>query len=54
MDTDPVLAVGRLIWLATLALGWHYALDGVGGIALALLCVPVTRWYARLFGLDAS
>jgi len=41
-----------LIWLATLAVGWHYALDGVGGIALALLCVPLTKWYARRFRLD--
>ncbi|MEO8217006.1 MAG: phosphatase PAP2 family protein [Acidobacteriota bacterium] len=43
-----------LIWLATLALGWHYALDGVGGIALALLCVPLTRWYGRWFALDRA
>lgn len=43
-----------LIWLATLAVGWHYALDGVGGIALALLCVPLTRWYARRFRLEGT
>ncbi len=39
-----------LVWTATVILGWHYALDGVGGIALALACAALTQagWRARL------
>jgi membrane-associated phospholipid phosphatase len=33
--TLPWLA---MVWMATILLGWHYILDGVGGIALAWLC----------------
>jgi hypothetical protein len=32
-----------LVWLSTIMLGWHYVLDGVGGIAVALVCVLGTR-----------
>lgn len=32
-----------LVWSATVLLGWHYVLDGIGGIALALACI----WGAR-------
>lgn len=28
-----------LIWLSTIMLGWHYALDGMGGIVVALVSV---------------
>lgn len=33
--TLPWLA---LVWCATLILGWHYLLDGLGGVLLALCC----------------
>lgn len=32
-----------LVWVSTVLLGWHYALDGVGGIALGALCAGLTR-----------
>jgi hypothetical protein len=32
-----------LVWLSTIMLGWHYILDGVGGIAVALVSVLATR-----------
>ncbi len=31
-----------LIWLSTVMLGWHYALDGVGGIVVVLISVLAT------------
>jgi membrane-associated phospholipid phosphatase len=32
-----------LIWLSTIMLGWHYALDGVGGIVVALASLLVAH-----------
>jgi len=32
-----------LTWLSTVMLGWHYALDGVGGIVVALVSVIAAR-----------
>jgi hypothetical protein len=29
-----------LTWLSTIMLGWHYALDGIGGILIAVIAVP--------------
>lgn len=37
------------VWCSTVLLGWHYALDGAGGIALAALCVGMTRWAIARF-----
>jgi membrane-associated phospholipid phosphatase len=28
-----------LTWLSTIMLGWHYALDGEGGILVAMIAV---------------
>lgn len=39
-----------LVWTSTVVLGWHYALDGVGGILLALCCALSTRWLLRRRG----
>lgn len=36
-----------VVWAATILLGWHYILDGVGGIVLACLCTAFTK---RLLG----
>lgn len=32
-----------LIWLSTIMLGWHYALDGVGGLLVVLISVVTAR-----------
>ena len=32
-----------MVWTSTVVLGWHYLLDGVGGIALAAACVWLTQ-----------
>jgi hypothetical protein len=37
-----------LIWLSTIMLGWHYALDGVGGIAVAIFAVLAARGILRV------
>ena len=41
-----------VIFLASVHLGWHYAIDGYAGVAIAALCWwaagPVARWYANL------
>jgi hypothetical protein len=34
-----------LVWTATVVLGWHYILDGVGGVALGAACAWATRWF---------
>ena len=31
------------VWVATVVLGWHYALDGLCGFALAAFCIYVAR-----------
>jgi len=37
------------VWISTVLLGWHYALDGFGGMVLAALCIAVTRFGIRRF-----
>ena len=32
-----------LVWISTVLLGWHYILDGLGGILLALICILLTK-----------
>ena len=32
-----------LVWISTVLLGWHYILDGLGGILLALICISLTK-----------
>jgi hypothetical protein len=32
-----------LVWMSTVMLGWHYALDGVGGIIVAIVSVIAAR-----------
>jgi hypothetical protein len=36
------------IWLSTLVLGWHYAVDGVAGIALAIVAKWIADWAMRI------
>lgn len=44
----PMAAAGFLIFLLSIALGWHYALDGIVGGAAALLCYRLLHsYYAR-------
>lgn len=33
-----------LTWLSTVMLGWHYILDGVGGILVSILAVIISRY----------
>ena len=37
-----------LTWIATLILGWHYAVDGLGGIAVAVTSILAARWILSL------
>ncbi len=39
----PSVFLVLLSWISTVILGWHYVLDGVGGIILVLICVQLTR-----------
>ncbi|MES2016994.1 MAG: phosphatase PAP2 family protein [Pseudomonadota bacterium] len=49
-----------LIWISTVVLAWHYALDGVAALAMAFLCVvianKIVKFSRRLTGgpLDAG
>lgn len=42
------------VWTSTVLLGWHYVLDGLGGIALALGCVALVRRVLPVDGPDPS
>jgi membrane-associated phospholipid phosphatase len=35
------------LWISTVFLRYHYGIDLVAGIALALGCIWLTRWYAQ-------
>lgn len=37
------------VWAATVMLGWHYALDGAGGLLLAAGAIAVTSWVVGLW-----
>ena len=51
----PVAIVWLLVvWSSTVLLGWHYVLDGAGGIALAALCVGLTGIVLRRTGVDRA
>ncbi|MEZ6127309.1 MAG: phosphatase PAP2 family protein [Planctomycetaceae bacterium] len=39
----PMLILNVAVVLATVILGWHYAIDAVGGILVAALAVAITR-----------
>lgn len=43
-----------LVWVSTVVLGWHYILDGAGGIALGAACAWATHWglQARWLGVQ--
>ncbi len=44
----PMMAAGLLVFLLSIALGWHYAVDGVVGAAAAIVCHHLLRaCYAR-------
>lgn len=42
------------VWTSTVLLGWHYLLDGLGGIATAALCIAGTRPILCWLGVDAG
>jgi len=35
------------VWASTVMLGWHYALDGAGGLLLAAGAIAMTSWMVR-------
>lgn len=44
----PMAAAGLLIFLLSISLGWHYAIDGIVGAASAVLCyLPLRSFYRR-------
>jgi membrane-associated phospholipid phosphatase len=38
-----------LVWISTVLLGWHYIIDGFGGILLAITCILLTRVLFKYF-----
>jgi membrane-associated phospholipid phosphatase len=38
------------VWTSTALLGWHYVLDGAGGILLAVVCIYLTRFMLSKLG----
>ena len=53
----PLFAFGCVLvllnWISTVVLGWHYALDGVAGVGLALVAYRLARWILPGAGADA-
>jgi hypothetical protein len=45
--TAPVAAIGLVIFLLSIALGWHYAIDGIVGAAAALGCYAAALRFYR-------
>lgn len=43
----PIAVAGVLIFLLSISLGWHYAIDGIVGAACAALCYTMLRAYYR-------
>ncbi|RWA53518.1 hypothetical protein AU476_13515 [Cupriavidus sp. UYMSc13B] len=37
-----------LIWISTVVLAWHYAVDGLAGIAMGSVCIALARQIVRL------
>lgn len=37
-----------IVWASTAILGWHYVLDGAGGVLLAAACIPCSHWLLRI------
>jgi membrane-associated phospholipid phosphatase len=35
------------VWASTVMLGWHYALDGAGGLVLAAGAIAATSWLVK-------
>lgn len=42
------------VWTSTVVLGWHYFLDGLGGLALAAFCIPATHWILGRMGVESE
>lgn len=38
------------VWASTVMLGWHYALDGAGGLLLTAGAIALTSWMVRAWG----
>lgn len=49
-----VVLVFVAIWLSTLALGWHYVVDGLAGIALAVIAKHAVTVFVRVIGRRAG
>ena len=43
-----------LVWMSTVVLGWHYILDGAGGLMLGVICVWITQWGLQSYKVDAT
>jgi len=42
-------ALAGLICISTITTGWHYGIDILGGVILAILTIIVTRWIPRVY-----
>jgi len=43
-----------LVWISTVVLGWHYILDGAGGVVLGVICVWITQWGLQSYAFDTA
>lgn len=43
----PMIVLNAAVVAATVVLGWHYAIDAVGGILVAAAAVVIARWTAN-------
>ena len=44
----PATVIAAFVTFSTLATGWHYVIDVVGGVVLALISVGIAKWFTRI------
>jgi len=44
----PSLLLSGIIILSTMTTDWHYFIDVVGGVVVAIIAIVTARWLSRL------